>query len=97
MLHLEPTKRLPLAKVLEHKWMQGVESDNTLTNQLRVFGSNDHLIWNDQVLLAIQRMNYSVEASKQVHYHGNPAARNGKGPLSRGGGYMCGEQFHAYM
>lgn len=43
-------------------------STNHITPQ--VFGSNDSLLWNDQVLLAIQRMNYNVEACKQVRREG---------------------------
>ena len=40
----------------------------TLTNHVtpRVFGSNNCLIWNEQVLLAIQRMKYNVDACKEV-------------------------------
>ena len=70
MLHLDPSKRLPLSRVLEHKWMTEQQevlleaSTNHIAPQL--FGSNDSLLWNDQVLLAIQRMNYNVEACKQV-------------------------------
>ena len=68
MLHLDPSKRLPLSRVLDHKWMtQGVLPE-PLTNHVtpRVFGSNSSLIWNDQVLLAIQRMKYNVDACKEV-------------------------------
>ena len=40
----------------------------TLTNHVtpRMFGSNNSLIWNEQVLLAIQRMKYNVDACKEV-------------------------------
>ena len=68
MLHLDPSKRITLASVLKHRWMHGSESDppSPTQNHLRVFGSSDNLLWNDQVLRAIQRMNYNVEACKQV-------------------------------
>ena len=66
MLQLEPAKRIPLAKVLEHRWMQGMELDLHPTNKMRVFGSNDNILWNGQVLSAIQKMNYDVERCKQV-------------------------------
>lgn len=68
MLHLNPSKRIPLSSVLKHNWMKG---DGTLgnevpTNNLRVFGSSDNLLWNEQVQVAIQSMNYNVDACKQV-------------------------------
>lgn len=68
MLHLDPSKRITLASVLKHRWMQGSESDppSPTQNHLRVFGSSDNLLWNEQVLRAIQRMNYNVEVCKQV-------------------------------
>ena len=70
MLHLDPSKRITMASVLKHRWMQGPESDppSPTHNHLhvRVFGSSDNLLWNEQVLRAIQRMNYNVEACKQV-------------------------------
>ncbi len=68
MLHLDPSKRIPLASVLKHRWMEGVGSNvlSLPTNNLRVFGSSDNLLWNDQVLMAIQTMNYNVDACKQV-------------------------------
>ena len=71
MLHLDPSKRITLASVLKHRWMQGSESDppSPTHNHLRVFGSSDNLLWNEQVLRAIQRMNYNVEACKQVRYY----------------------------
>lgn len=67
MLHLDPSKRIPLSSVLKHAWMKGDGPlDDTPTNNLRVFGSSDNLLWNDQVQMAIQSMNYNVEACKQV-------------------------------
>ena len=66
MLQLDPAKRIPLAKVLEHRWMQGMEPDLQPTNQMRVFGSNENILWNSRVLAAIQKMNYDVERVKQV-------------------------------
>ena len=66
MLHREPNKRLPLAKVLEHKWMEGEEPNSSATNQQQRIGSSDNLRWNEQVLRAIQGMNYSVDTCKQV-------------------------------
>ena len=67
MLQLDPTKRIPLAKVLEHRWMQGMQPDLQPLNKMRVFGSSDNLLWNSPVLAAIQNMNYDVERCKQVH------------------------------
>ena len=66
MLQLEPAKRIPLNKVLEHRWMQGMEPDLQPANKMKVFGSNDHILWNTHVLAAIQTMNYDVERCKQV-------------------------------
>lgn len=66
MLQLEPAKRIPLGKVLEHRWMQGMAPDLQPTNSMRVFGSNDNILWNTPVLAAIQKMNYDVERCKQV-------------------------------
>lgn len=67
MLHLDPSKRIPLASVLKHRWMEGEGSSVDMpTNSLRVFGSTDNLIWNDQVLMAIRSMNYNVDACKLV-------------------------------
>ena len=70
MLHLDPSKRITMASVLKHRWMQGPEGDPPSPTQnhlhVRVFGSSDNLLWNEQVLRAIQRMNYNVEACKQV-------------------------------
>ena len=67
MLQLDPAKRIPLAKVLEHRWMQGMQPDLQPLNKMRVFDSSDNLLWNNQVLAAIQTMNYDVERCKQVH------------------------------
>ena len=69
MLQLEPAKRIPLGKVLEHRWMQGMEPDLQPTNKMKVFGSNDNILWNSHVLAAIQKMNYDVERCKQVRPH----------------------------
>ncbi len=68
MLHLDPSKRLPLSSVLKHRWMEksGAADVDTPINNLRVFGSSDNLLWNEQVLLAIQSMNYNVDVCKQV-------------------------------
>lgn len=66
MLHLDPSKRIPLSSVLKHKWMEGVGSDAPTNNNLRVFGSSDNLLWNEQVLMAIQSMNYNTDACKHV-------------------------------
>ena len=48
--------------------MQGMEPDLQPTKQMRVFGSDDNLLWNSQVLVAIQKMNYDVERCKQVGF-----------------------------
>ena len=66
MLQLDPAKRIPLGKVLEHRWMQGMEPDLQPTCQMRVFGSNENILWNSRVFAAIQKMNYDVERVKQV-------------------------------
>ena len=66
MLQLEPAKRIPLGKVLEHRWMQGMAPDLQPTNNMGVFGSSDNILWNTSVLAAIQKMNYDVERCKQV-------------------------------
>ncbi|CAI8051578.1 Serine/threonine-protein kinase SIK1 [Geodia barretti] len=66
MLQLEPAKRIPLNKVLEHRWMQGMELDLQPTSKMRVFGSNEHIFWNSHVLAAIQKMNYDVDRCKQA-------------------------------
>ena len=63
MLQLEPAKRIPLSKVLEHRWMK---SDLETTSPTVVCGSNEGIVWNADVLAAIQRMNYDVERCKQV-------------------------------
>lgn len=71
MLHLDPSKRIPLSAVLKHRWMEGAGSSTDVPiNNLRVFGSSDNLLWNDQVLMAIQTMNYNVDACKQVGENG---------------------------
>lgn len=67
MLQLDPSKRIPLASVLKHRFMEGAGPGvDASTHSLRVFGSSDNLLWNDQVLMAIRGMNYNVEACKQV-------------------------------
>ena len=80
MLQLEPAKRIPLSKVLEHRWMQGMEPDLQPANIMKVFGSNEHILWNTHVLTAIQKMNYDVDRCKQVgsldnYYHHIPEIR----------------------
>ena len=69
MLQLDPSKRIPLSAVLKHKWMEGVDRSMdmpiTKTHRVSVVGG-DGVVWNDQVLLAIQNMKYSVDACKLV-------------------------------
>ena len=73
MLQLDPSKRISLSKVLEHKWMQDeteksvdrTPSERSLINR----STSGSIIWNEEVLLAIQRLNFNVEAVKQVHVH----------------------------
>lgn len=48
-----------------------MEPDLQPTKQMRVFGSDDNLLWNSQVLAAIQKMNYDVERCKQVGFWPN--------------------------
>lgn len=69
MLHRDPTKRIPLAKVLEHKWMawgEGETGMTGMTGQRQRIGSADNLRWNEQVEQAIRGMNYNVESCKQA-------------------------------
>ena len=70
MLQLEPSKRIPLSKVLEHKWMLKDESvEPPMSAPLahsKCRTASGSVMWNDQVLLAIQRMNCNVESVKQV-------------------------------
>ncbi len=67
MLQLDPVKRLPLAKVLEHKWMQeGEEGPKILPHKLINRTASGNILWNDKVLQAIQRLNFNVETVKQV-------------------------------
>lgn len=68
MLQLDPAKRLPLSKVLEHKWMQAgkQQQEPPVMNHLRIYNSKDNLVWNDQVLLVIQRMGYDLDNVKQA-------------------------------
>ena len=66
MLQLDPMKRLPISKVLEHKWMLAGKQEHPVMSRLRVYNSKDNLVWNDQVLLVIQRMGYNVDSVKQV-------------------------------
>ena len=73
MLQLDPSKRISLSKVLEHKWMQDeteksvdrTPSERSLINR----STSGSIIWNEEVLLAVQRLNFNVEAVKQVHVH----------------------------
>lgn len=69
MLVLDPSKRIPLASVLKHRWMEGVEvTTDTLTKCPRLSNaSGESVQWNEQVLMAIQNMNYNMDACKQVH------------------------------
>ena len=78
MLQLDPSKRIPLSKVLEHKWMQASPSPTDGPSPLRSSSlypqktASGNLLWNEQVLLAIQRLNssnFSIEAVKQVRPH----------------------------
>lgn len=66
MLQLEPGKRIPLNKVLEHRWMLGVEPVMPHTMNFEMPTTSDKVVWNTQVLSAIQNMNYDVERCKQV-------------------------------
>ena len=68
MLQLDPSKRIPLTSVLKHRWMEGVEVTMDMPTQChRVSNaSGESVLWNDQVLMAIQNMNYNVDACKQV-------------------------------
>lgn len=90
MLHLDPSKRIPLDRVLEHKWMLTTEAELMAVNsahQRRFLGSSESLLWNDQVLLAIQRMKYDVEACKQV----------GSRPRAGGHSSLCKLVIHVRM
>ena len=67
MLQLDPAKRIPLAKVLEHRWM--LEGENTtqtplIQNSLR--NSSGNLMLNEKVMMAIQRLNFNTEIVKEV-------------------------------
>ena len=70
MLQLDPSKRISLSKVLEHKWMQDeteksvdrTPSERSLINR----STSGSILWNDKVLFAVQRLNFNVEAVKQV-------------------------------
>lgn len=68
MLQLDPSKRIPLSAVLKHRWMEGVEA--TLDKPTKCLpasnASGEGMVWNDQVLIAIQNMNYNVDACKLV-------------------------------
>ncbi|XP_011404771.1 PREDICTED: serine/threonine-protein kinase SIK3-like [Amphimedon queenslandica] len=75
MLQLDPSKRIPLSKVLEHKWMQATPTTVEGPSPLRSSPlypqktASGNLLWNEQVLLAIQRLqssNFSIEAVKQA-------------------------------
>ena len=66
MLQLEPAKRIPLSKVLEHRWMQGVKSEVQSTTSTMGGASNEIMLWNSDILATIQKMNYDVERCKQV-------------------------------
>lgn len=72
MLQLDPAKRIPLSKVLEHKWMQDSDQPpnmDTISPLQSKRSASGNLLWNEQVLLAIQRLNsstFTIEAVKQV-------------------------------
>jgi len=68
MLQLDPSKRIPLSAVLKHKWMEGVDCsvEMPITKRRTSVVGGDGMVWNDQVLLAIQNMQYSVDACKLV-------------------------------
>jgi serine/threonine-protein kinase SIK3 len=72
MLQLDPNKRIPLSKVLEHKWMltaSDMNLFNTCPSLHKNFSGSGNVLWNEQVLLAIQRLNnpnFSLESVKQV-------------------------------
>ena len=67
MLQLDPAKRIPLAKVLEHKWMRdGEEGPKMVPHKLIGRTASGNILWNDKVLMAVQRLNFNVEAVKQV-------------------------------
>ena len=69
MLQLDPAKRMPLTKVLEHKWMQDREDvPKIMPHKLIDRTASGNILWNDKVLLAIQRLNFNVEAVKQVSH-----------------------------
>ena len=68
MLQLDPSKRISLASVLKHRWMAGVEVTMDMPTKCHR-GSNasgESVLWNDQVLMALQNMNYNVDICKQV-------------------------------
>jgi hypothetical protein len=72
MLQLDPNKRIPLSKVLEHKWMltaSDMNLFNTCPSLHKNFSGSGNVLWNEQVLLAIQRLNnpnFSLESVKQA-------------------------------
>lgn len=69
MLQLDPAKRIPLSKVLEHRWMQEGEDGSTARTALaqnHQRNSSSNLLLNDKVMLAIQRLNFNTELVKEV-------------------------------
>ena len=73
MLQVDPNKRIPLSKVLEHKWMT-IGSQKVLDGGTALHkscgssssSSSGSLVWNEHVLMALQRYNCNVEICKQV-------------------------------
>ena len=63
----------------------GKQQEPHVMNRLRVYNSKDNLVWNDQVLLAIQRMGYNLDSVKQVPHPCMHTCR-GRGRRGEGGG-----------
>ena len=63
----------------------GKQQEPHVMNRLRVYNSKDNLVWNDQVLLAIQRMGYNLDSVKQVPHPCMHTCR-GRGSGEEGGG-----------
>ena len=69
MLQLDPSKRIPLASVLRHRWMDGVEvrmETPAARPQTSSPGEDGSMVWNEEVLQAIKNMNYNVFTCQQV-------------------------------
>ena len=66
---MDPAKRIPLAKVLEHKWMmEGEDGPKIMPHKLIDRTASGNILWNDKVLLAVQRLNFNVETVKQASH-----------------------------